>query len=96
MYVVAALLVVNLLLSYWDVFYLVYKWIYVRIRKPKFLDKELVMIGGIEFRVMYVVKELKPYTYYCIPVISTKKLCHSYYFHESEIMKKTGLLKELE
>lgn len=93
---VAVLLVINMVLTHADYLYAFYVWLYKKLKKPKFKVGELVFINDIEFEVILVTKNAKPYTYYCLPVnLKINRLLETYY-HESEIKKKTGLLKELE
>lgn len=94
MLVVGILLTINMILMHGHYLYKCYNWTYRKLVKPKFNVGELVMIGDVEFEIIHITKELKPYTYYCHPVKS-RRYCE-YYYHESLIKKKSGLLKELE
>lgn len=96
MYVVAVLLVIQMILMHGEKFYELYTWVYKKIKKPKFSDGEFVMINDIEYEIICLSKAQKPYTYFCLPVYSRLARGYDTYFHESEIKKKTGLLKELE
>jgi hypothetical protein len=97
MIIVGILLTINMFLMHIEYLGKAYSWTYKKLRKPKFISGELVMIGNTEFKVMYVTKNHRPYTYYCTPVSCKKKSYYvDNYYHESEIKKKTGLLKELE
>jgi hypothetical protein len=96
MIVVAILLTINMFLMHIEYLGKVYSWVYKKLKKPKFVPEELVMIGNVEFKIMYVTKEHRPYTYYCTCLNVKKKYYVDNYYHESEIKKKTGLLKELE
>jgi hypothetical protein len=95
MVVVSILLVLNMLLMHPDKIGKAYYWIYKKLKSPKFKAGEFVFIDGVEFEIVYVTKEQRPYTYLCVPVFKRKNPTQNYY-HESEIRKKTGLLKELE
>jgi hypothetical protein len=94
MYVVAVLLVVNMLTSNYEVLGKIYTWLYLKVRKPKFSCGEFVMINNREFEIIFITKAHRPYTYFCIPVQVAPFLGN--YYHEKEIAKKTGVLKELE
>jgi hypothetical protein len=96
MIVVGILLTINMFLMHITYLGKTYNWIYKKLKKPKFTPGEFVMIGSVEFKVMYLTKEHRPYTYYCTPVKYKTKYYVDNYYHESEIKKKTGLLKELE
>lgn len=96
MITVAALLVINMLLTHADKLIALYYWLYKKMWKPKFKTGEFVMIDNQEYEIMYVLKNDKPYTYFCLPTIRLSKHSFSDYYHESRIKKKTGLLKELE
>ena len=96
MIVVGILLTINMFLMHIEYLGKAYSWVYKKLRKPKFKSDELVMIGNVEFKVIYVTKNHKPYTYYCTPVNYKKVYLVDNYYHESQIKKKTGLLKELE
>ena len=96
MIVVGILLTINMFLMHIEHLGKAYSWTYKKLRKPKFAPNELVMIGNIEFKVMYVTNGYRPYTYYCTPIIYKRNYFIDNYYHESEIKKKTGLLKELE
>ncbi len=96
MIVVGILLTINMFLMHIEYLGKAYSWTYKKLMKPKFESGELVMIGNIEFRVMYVTKNHRPYTYYCTPISYKKSYYVDNYYHESQIKKKTGLLKELE
>lgn len=95
MVVVGILLVLNMLLMHPDRIGKLYSWVYRALIKPKFKVGEFVFINDLEFEVVYITKEQRPYTYLCIPVYKKAYGVQNYY-HESEIRKKTGLLKELE
>lgn len=93
---VAILLTVNMILTHADKLYEFYIYIYKKIKKPKFSPGEFVLINNLEFEIIFLTKNSKPYTYFCLPVnVKSSKMIETYY-HESEIKKKTGLLKELE
>lgn len=94
MKVVAVLLVINILLTNPETIGKLYTWAYLKLRKPRFSCGELVMINDREFEVVFVTKTHRPYTYFCIPMYTSAYLGN--YYHESEIKKKTGILKELE
>ena len=95
MIIVAILLVINMILMHPEKLGKIYYWAYKKLKSPKFKVGEFVFIGNMEFEIIYITKEQRPYTYLCIPVF--KKISPSQnYYHESEIRKKTGLLKELE
>jgi hypothetical protein len=94
--VVAILLTINMFLMHLDKIALVYYWVYKKIIKPKFEIGELVLINGIEFEVLLLTKNHRPYTYFCLPTSKTYSRMIEAYYYESEIKKKTGLLKELE
>ena len=96
MIVVGILLTINMLLMHIEYLGKAYIWVYKKLRRPKFVPDELVMIENIEYRIRYVTKEHRPYTYYCTLVTHQTKYFVDNYYHESEIKKKTGLLKELE
>lgn len=93
---VAILLVINMVLVHLDKLSDFYVWLYKKLKKPKFKDGEFVMIDNVEYEVVHVAKYSKPYTYFCLPVNMRSSRYREHYFHESEIKKKTGLLKELE
>lgn len=96
MIVVAILLSIQILLTHLGVIVSAYFTLYKKIFKPKFQIGEFVMINDVEFEIILISKNSRPYTYFCLPVNSSNAtMCESYY-HESEICKKTGLLKELE
>jgi hypothetical protein len=96
MIVVGILLTINMLLMHIEYLGKAYSWVYKKLRKPKFESGELVMIRNVEFKVLYLTKDHRPYTYYCTPLYAKRKYYIDNYYHESEIKKKTGLLKELE
>jgi hypothetical protein len=96
MIVVGILLTINMLLMHIDHLGKAYSWTYKKLKKPKFVPDELVMIKNTEYRVRYITKDHRPYTYYCTPVTHKTKYYVDNYYHESQIKKKTGLLKELE
>jgi hypothetical protein len=93
---VAILLVLNMFLVHIDKLNDLYNWLYKKLKKPKFEAGELVLIKNIEYEVVYIAKYSKPYTYFCLPVNNKNSRYKEHYFYESEIKKKTGLLKELE
>jgi len=94
--VVAILLTINMILMHFDKIGMIYYWLYKKIRKPKFEIGELVLINGVEFEVLLITKNHKPYTYFCLPTSKSYSRMIEAYYYESEIKKKTGLLKELE
>ena len=94
--ILAILLTMSIVLTHADKLVQGYRWLYKKIKKPKFVVGEFVMINGVEFEVMTVVKNSKPYTYFCFPVNQKYSRIVETYYQESEIRKKTGLLKELE
>jgi hypothetical protein len=96
MIVVGILLTINMLLVHIEQLGKAYSWTYRKLIKPKFHQGELVMIDNSEFKVMYVTKNHRPYTYCCTPTNYKRKHYVDNYYHESQIKKKTGLLKELE
>ena len=96
MVAVAVLLVMQMFLMHIDVIILLYFNVYKKFFKPKFQVGELVMINDIEFEIILISKNSKPYTYFCLPANSTSGKIYESYYHESEICKKIGLLKELE
>jgi hypothetical protein len=96
MVVVGILLTINMFLMHIEYLGKAYSWIYKKLRNPRFEQDEFVMIGNVEFKIMYIAKNHRPYTYYCTPVNIKKKYYIDNYYHESQIKKKTGLLKELE
>lgn len=93
---VAILLVINMFLMHLDRIVITYYFIYKKIKKPKFKRGEFVLIDNVEFEVIATLKDYKPYTYYCLPASKHVSMIRQVYYHESEIKKKTGLLKELE
>lgn len=93
---VAILLTVNMILMHGDRLYQVYCRLYRKLKKPKFYPGEFVIINDIEYEIIYITKTQRPYTYMCLPVFMHNKINFENYYHESEIKKKTGLLKELE
>lgn len=93
---VAVLLVINMLLMHFDKIVSFYFYLYKKIIKPKFKRGEFVLIDNVEFEVIATLKDYKPYTYYCLPASKNVNMIRQVYYHESEIKKKTGLLKELE
>lgn len=94
--ITAVLLTLNMLLMHFDKIISAYYWIYRKIKKPKFMVGELVFINDIEFEILLITKNYKPYTYFCLPTNSKRSRMIEAYYYESEIKKKTGLLKELE
>jgi hypothetical protein len=96
MVAVAILLVIQMLLTHLDRLVSLYFIIYKKIFKPKFKVGEYVMIDDIEFEIVLISKNSRPYTYFCLPVSNSSATMYESYYHESEICKKTGLLKELE
>lgn len=82
-----------MVLMHGDKFVNFYYFIYKKLKKPKFKNGELVMIKGFEYQIHMISEQPPLYRYYCCKIhyIST---CG--YFHEKDISKKTGLLKELE
>jgi hypothetical protein len=96
MIVVAILLTLNMLLMHFDRLVEFYYYLYKKLFKPKFKVGEYVMINDIEFEIILIARSSKPYTYFCLPVNLTGSKMYESYYHESEIKKKTGLLKELE
>lgn len=93
---VAILLTLNMLLTHADKIYEAYVWAYKKLKKPKFSVGEFVLINNLEYEIIFLTKNSKPYTYFCLPVNMKSSKMVETYFHESEIKKKTGLLKELE
>jgi hypothetical protein len=94
MSVMAILLTLNMLLLHGDKLVKFYYVLYKKIKKPKFVPNELVMIDNIEWKVILISESLPLYTYLCIrTAIPSKNAC---YFAENRIQKKTGVLKELE
>jgi hypothetical protein len=91
--VVAILLTINILLMHFDKVVKFYYFIYKSIKKPKFKLDELVLINNLEYQVVMIDRNAPFYTYFCISIYSNGR---SGYFHESDICKKVGLLKELE
>lgn len=96
MIVVAILLVMQMLLMHLDRLVSFYCIVYKKLFKPKFRIGEYVMINDVEFEIILISKNSRPYTYFCLPVNSSSSTMYESYYHESEICKKTGLLKELE
>jgi hypothetical protein len=94
--VVAILLTINMLLMHFDRLVEFYHYLYKKLIKPKFRVGEYVMINDIEFEIILIARSSKPYTYFCLPVNIANSRMYESYYHESEIKKKTGLLKELE
>lgn len=94
--VVAILLTINMFLMHLDKIASFYYWLYRKIKKPKFKIGELVLINDIEFEILLITKNHKPYTYFCLPTNNSRSRMIEAYYYESEIKKKTGLLKELE
>lgn len=94
--ILSILLTANMILMHSDKIVEFYYYLYKKLFKPKFRVGEYVMINDIEFEIILIARSAKPYTYFCLPVnLNGSKMYESYY-HESEIKKKTGLLKELE
>lgn len=93
---VAVLLVLNMALTHANKLYDFYVWMYKKLVKPKFTTGEFVFINNVEYEVIFLTKNSRPYTYFCLPVNPNSSKMVETYFHESEIKKKTGLLKELE
>lgn len=93
---VAVLLTINMILMHFDKIASAYYWVYKKIKKPKFEVGELVLINDVEFEVLLITKNYKPYTYFCLPTSKSHSRMIEAYYYESEIKKKTGLLKELE
>lgn len=93
--VVAILLTINMLLMHFDKLVNFYYYSYRKIIKSKFKIGEMVFIDDEEYILVSVATYERPYTYLC-----RKRFPKGYDFcihcHESEITKKTGVLKELE
>ena len=97
MIAVSVLLVLQMFLMHLDKLVKAYYFLYKLAFKPKFVVGEFVMINDVEYEVVLLLKNSKPYTYLCLPINNTTYSgMYNTYFHESEICKKTGLLKELE
>lgn len=96
MITVAILLIVNMVLLHSEKIIETYYWVYRRFIKPKFRIGEHVMINDIEFEIILIARASRPYTYFCLPYNMNHARMTETYYHESEIKKKTGLLKELE
>jgi uncharacterized membrane protein len=94
--IVAILLVLNMIFVHADKLIDSYNWIYKKLKKPKFNSGEFVLINDVEYEVIYITRNYKPYTYFCLPRNFKCSRSYEHYYHESEIKKKTGLLKELE
>ena len=94
--ITAVLLTLNMLLMHFDKIVSAYYWVYRKVKKPKFKIGELVFINDIEFEILLITKNYKPYTYFCLPTNNKRSRMIEAYYYESEIKKKTGLLKELE
>ena len=94
--VLAILLIISMILTHADRIVAIYCWTYRKLIKPKFIVGEFVLIRDIEFEIIMLSKNSRPYTYFCLPVNSKSSKIAETYYHESEIKKKTGLLKELE
>jgi hypothetical protein len=93
---VAILLVLNMTITHADKLHDFYIWLYKKVKKPAFEVGEFVLINNVEYEVVFLTKNSRPYTYFCLPVNVRSSRMVETYFHESEIKKKTGLLKELE
>lgn len=91
--ILAILLTINMLLMHGSKLVDFYYFIYKKIKKPKFKTGELIMIEGIEYQILIISENAPFYSYYCCP-LHHASLCR--YYHETQINKKTGLLKELE
>lgn len=96
MLIVANLLFINMLLMHFDRLVSAYRYLYKKVKKPKFKVGEFVMINDVEYEIMMLSNSSKPYTYVCLPVNINRNRVFESYFHETRIKKKTGLLKELE
>jgi hypothetical protein len=96
LYILSILLILNITITHSKKLVEGYYWVYKKLKKPKFELGELVLINDVEFEVVLLSKNAKPYTYYCLPVVIRKCSFMEYYYHETQIKKKTGLLKELE
>ncbi len=94
--ILSILLTLNMILMHGYKFVQFYYWIYRKVKKPKFKINEYVMISDIEFEILMITSNARPYTYFCLPVKATGVRMIEAYYHESRIKKKTGLLKELE
>lgn len=94
--VLSILLTVNMILMHGHKFVQFYYWVYKKLNKPKFKINEFVMINDVEFEIVLITSNAKPYTYFCLPVKTNNARMIEAYYHESKIKKKTGLLKELE
>jgi hypothetical protein len=81
-----------MLLMHFDKIIKFYFFVYKKIKKPRFKVDELVLINNIEYQILQVSAKLPLYSYFCMTVFNKG----SGYYHESEIKKKSGLLKELE
>lgn len=93
--VVAILLTINMLLMHFDRLVNFYYDFYRLVKKSNFHIGESVFIDEEEYILISLCTYEKPYTYLC-----KKKFPKRYDYcincHESKIVKKTGVLKELE
>lgn len=96
MVIVSILLTINMVLTHLDKLVAAYYWIFKKLVNPKFKVGELVLINDNEFEIILITKNSRPYTYFCLPINYVNSRTMESYYHESEIKKKTGLLKELE
>lgn len=96
MILLTLLLIVNIVLNHGHTIKQIYYFFYKKIIKPKFSIGEFVMVNDMEYEVQWIVHSEKPYTYYCLRLIKSNARIQEYFFHESEIKKKSGLLKGLE
>lgn len=96
MHVVAILLVLQMCVLHTNKIMLFYFWAYKKLRKPKFAVNERVMIADREYEILAVNTSGRPYTYFCSPINTNGLRIFKAHYHESELKRKTGLLKELE
>jgi hypothetical protein len=96
MYAVAFLLIVNIVLNHYARLRSAYRKVYKMLIKPKFRIGERVIISGADYKIVHISHNYIPYTYFCLPTVALRANILQVYFHQSEISRKTGLLKALE
>lgn len=96
MILLTILLTLNIVLNHGYTIRQFYYFMYKKLKKPKFEIGEYVMINDLEYEIQWIVHSEKPYTYYCLRLSKNNARIQEYFFHESEIKKKSGLLKGLE
>lgn len=84
LYLTAALIVINIVLSHWSVFVKAYYLLYSIIIKPKYKTGDVVFVFGELHRVIHISKPA-PYLYLCTPLNKNSNRLSNYY--SSKIIK---------